>query len=184
MGALRGRGFTLLELSLVGALLSAVTLLLVQALTPCLRIWSATLNVSEVRTLGVLTQQKVLSELRASSEKSLSTGNSRFSFLTVAQEGGYNPVNGSPIYRKVVAYWLADGALWRRADSVPGLPSASPFALTASELDGFCGNGRRVCADVSEFSLLPAGDHLWKLRLDTRKGMVTCRRESDLFLRN
>ena len=39
MGALSRRGLTVLELTLMGSLLSVVTLLLLQALTPCLRIW-------------------------------------------------------------------------------------------------------------------------------------------------
>ncbi len=178
------RGFSVLELTLVGTLLSMVTLLLVQALTPCLRIWVATENVSEVRTLGVLAHQRVFAELRGSTEKSLSVSGSSIGFLVVGQEGGYNPVNGAPIYREMVAYWLSGSELWRRSSLVAGLPTVTPFAFSATELNGFCRGGKRVCTDVTAFSLVANGSRLWKLRLDTQKGMVQCRRESDLYFRN
>ncbi|MFN8606694.1 MAG: hypothetical protein U0931_04130 [Vulcanimicrobiota bacterium] len=181
---MKRRGLTVLEVLLVGTLVSLVSLLLLQTLTPCLRIWVSTQKVSQLRTIGVLAQQKMLAELRGSCEKSLAWANSQLSFLAIGQPGGYNPVNGAPIYRVMVGYWLANGVLWRKSAATTGLPTVAPFALSGPELADFCQGGKQVCADVSAFSFSSNGQHLWKLSLETREGMVTCRRESDICLRN
>ena len=182
------RGFTVLELTLVSTLLSVVMLLMIQALTPCLRIWMATETVSEARTRGILTHQKVFAELRASCEKSLHVRASACSFLIIGQDGGFNPVNGAPIYRQMVAYWLQDENLWRRSSVAPGLPTVTPFALNDAELSAMCNGGKRICSGISNYSLVKNGDRLWQLTLDTevwtQKGKVRCRRQSDLYFRN
>jgi len=173
------RGFTILELALVGSLLSVVTMLLLQALTPCLRVWVLTDQASEVRTRGVLVHQRVSAELRGSCESSVHARGSALSFLAVGQEGGYNPVNGKPIYREMVAYWLDRGVLYRRASTVAGLPTATPFAFTDSELVAFCRGGKVVCRDVSVFGLASQ-----VLSLETVSGKVRSRRQAHVHFRN
>ncbi len=179
VGPLKRRGFTVLELVLVGSLLSVVTLLLLQALTPCLRIWVLTEQASEVRTRGVLVHQRVMTELRGSCKSSLHSSGTALSFLAVNQEGGYNPVNGRPIYREMVAYWLERGVLYRRSSTVAGLPTVTPFALSDSELAGFCRSGRVICRDVSAFTL--SGQ---VLSLETFSGKARSRREAHVYFRN
>lgn len=192
----RGRhGFTVLETMLIGSLTAVVMLVLVQSLTPCLRIWLLTQTVSEARTKGILTLQKILTELRASTSPSVTSGSNACSFLAVGQEGGYNPVNGAPIWRQVVVFYVHCGNLYRRTYQ-PGdtpllphtLPTSTPFALSGPELTNLQNNGKRICTDVSLFALESRGANLWKLTLDTeaqsQRGKVTCRRQSDLALRN
>lgn len=181
MGALRRRGFTVLELVLVGSLLSVVTLLLLQALTPCLRIWVLTEQASEVRTRGVLVHQRVLAELRSSCESSVRSAGSAVSFLVVGQEGGYNPVNGRPIYREMVAYWVDQGVLYRRASPVAGLPTVTPFALTTAELGSFCRSGKVVCREVSAFTLQA---QVLSLETHSASGKARSRREAHVYFRN
>lgn len=179
VGDVRRRGFSLLELALVGSLLSVVTMLLLQALTPCLRIWVLTEQAGEVRTRGVLVHQRVFAELRSTCERSVHVSGAAVSFLAVGQEGGYNPVNGKPIYREMVAYWLDRGVLYRRASPVAGLPTVTPFALTDSELTAFCRSGKVVCKDVSAFALSAQ-----VLSLETVSGKVHSRRETHVYFRN
>lgn len=182
MGSVRRRGFSLLELALVGCLLSVVSLLLLQALTPCLRIWVLTEQASEVRTRGVLVHQRVLAELRASCGSSVRSSGSAVSFLAVGQEGGYNPVNGRPIYREMVAYWLDGGVLYRRSSTVAGLPTAAPFALSVAELGGFCRSGKVVCREVSDFAL--RGQVLSLETYSATSGRARSRREAYVHFRN
>lgn len=189
------RGFTILETLLIGSLTAVVMLILVQSLTPCLRVWMLTQTVSETRTKGVLTQQKIATELRASTSSSVTTLANACSFLEVGQEGGYNPVNGTPIWRQIKIYYLQNGSLYRRTYR-PGdtpllphtLPTGTPFALSGAELRNLQNGGQRLCNDVSRFTLEQTGDNLWRLTLDTegwsQRGKVTCRRQSDLVLRN
>lgn len=197
------RGFTLLETALMASLLSAVLLVLVQSLVPCLRIWVLTQTVSEARTKGVLTYQKIFTELRASCAGSIRVHNSpslqACSFLAVGQEGGYNPVNGLPIWRQILVYYVRQGSLFRKT-WVPGdfpllphsLPANSAFALSDTELQSVCvspdGNPKRICTNVSSFSLELISQNLWKLTLDveaySQRGKVTCRSQSHLTLRN
>lgn len=169
----------LMEVVLVGALLSVVTLLLLQALVPCLRIWVLTEQASEVRTRGVLVHQRVFAELRGSCQSSVHSNGSSLSFLAVGQEGGYNPVNGRPIYREMVAYWLEDGVLYRRSSTVAGLPTTAPFALSDSELAAFCRSGKPICRSVSAFGF--ADD---QLKLETYTGKARSLREAHVNFRN
>lgn len=168
-----------MELALVGSLLSVVMLLLLQALTPCLRIWVLTEQASEVRTRGVLVHQRILAELRSSCGSSVKSSGTALSFLAVGQEGGYNPVNGKPIYREMVAYWLEQGSLYRRASTVAGLPTASPFALSDGELKAFCRSGKLICRDVSSFGFASE-----VLNLETFSGKARSRREAHVHFRN
>ena len=169
----------LMEVMLVACFLSLVSLLLLQALVPCLRIWVLTEQQSAVRTAGMLSHQKVFAELRGSCEKSVHSSGSAVSFLAVGQEGGYNPVNGRPIYREMVAYWMHGGVLYRRASPVAGLPTVTPFALSDSELAGFCRSGKVVCRDVSA-SQFPSG----VVKLETFSGKARCGREAHVYFRN
>ncbi|MBX3171595.1 MAG: hypothetical protein KF760_29570 [Candidatus Eremiobacteraeota bacterium] len=176
---MRRRGFSILELALVGSLLSVVMLLLLQALTPCLRIWVLTEQASEVRTRGVLVHQRVLAEMRGTCASSVRAAGSAVSFLAVGKEGGYNPVNGKPIYREMVAYWLEEGVLYRRASTVAGLPTATPFALTDAELAGFCRSGKVICREVSGFGFASG-----VLSLETSSRKARSRREAHVHFRN
>lgn len=193
------RGLTLLETTLAGGLLGVVLLVLVQVLTPALRIWLQTQALADARTMGNIAHNRMFAELRASVESSLRVDGTACSFLSVGQNAAFDPVSGAPLWREVVVYHKRGRDLMRktwRPGQAPLLPHALPgtnvFRLTSAELASVvaspAGRPRKVCTAVTAFSLAADADGRWVLTLDTeaqtQKKLVTFRRASTVAFRN
>lgn len=195
----RRRGLGLMETVLAGSLLGVVLLLLVQLLSPALRIWLQTQVLADARTMGNIAHNRLFAELRASVESSLRISGNACSFLSVGQNAAFDPVSGRPLWREVIVYRLQGRDLFRktwRSGLSPLLPYLLPttnaFALTPAQLASVAaspsGNPRKVCTAVTAFTLVREADGRWTLTLDTeaqtQKKMVTFRRHSTVAFRN
>jgi hypothetical protein len=193
------QGLSLMETVLAGSLLGVVLLLLVQLLSPALRIWLQTQVLADARTMGNIAHNRMFAELRASVESSLRVTGTTCSFLSMGQNAAFDPVSGRGLWREVVLYHLQGQNIirktWRsgQAPLLPHvLPTTSPFALTSAQQTSVIaspsGNPRKVCTSVTNLSLVEDADGRWTLTLDTKaqtqKKLVTFRRRSTVAFRN
>jgi len=192
------RGFSLLEAMLTVGLFALLTTVVMQVMTPGLRIFTLSQTLGEVETRSLAAHHKLVRELTASCPGSVywvdEPGLASLTFLAVDREGGYDPNSGAPIWRQLRAWFVRQGQLCRRTWQPPEpgltrtLPNTAAFRLTPAEARAISTGGRALCQGVTSFTVTPAGDGSFRLRLEvearTQQGRQLLARETEVHLRN
>lgn len=201
----RARGFSLVEMLIGAGLLSLVFSVILQTLTPGLKIWNLSQAVGQTQINGMLSYAKMDAELRTTCATSLTVVDepslTAVSFLTVDDTpGSFDPSSGQPIWRTVVVYYRDGTSLYRKTWKTGQsptflyvLPTSTAFALTSDEVHQLCASasnqGRLLCTDVQKFTFTAtASKTTWNLGLQltahTQNGDQTCSRQSVVHFRN
>lgn len=189
---------SLLEVMLTLGLLSLLTTVVMQVMTPGLRIFTLSQTLGEVETRSLAAHQKLARELMGSTPDSVQwlsePGLASLTFLVVDKVGGYDPSSGAPIWRQERAWFLRQGQLARRTWQPPEtglsrpLPTSTPFKLTPAEVRAVSSGGRVLCQGVTRFEVTPSGPRAFRILLEvearTQQERKLLARETEVFLRN
>lgn len=192
------KGFSLLEVMLAIGLLGLLTTVVMQVMTPGLRIFTLSQTLGEVETRSLAAHHKLTRELTASTPASVywleEPGLSSLTFLAVDKEGGFDPASGAPVWRQQRAWFVRQGQLFRRTWQPPEpgltrtLPTTTAFALNAPEVRAVSSGGRGLCQGVTRFEVTPAGKGTFRVLLEvearTQQERKLLHRESEVHLRN
>ncbi|MHB2015721.1 MAG: PulJ/GspJ family protein [Candidatus Xenobia bacterium] len=198
---------TLIELLVGLTVFSAVLTLMVQILVPAMKLWYINSVRARLGQSAELLQEHVIADLQVSTPLSLTALSTppAVGFLSFGYEqvpGGWNPVDGRPLWRKFVVYWLdaSSNTIWRKEwpgpRPVPKLKYAFPLlvakALTPAEMMQLIrtrnGSERPMAVDVSALSITTVPgepiDISYTLQQTSPKGLESVARSFQLRTRN